>query len=159
MANDWKPEARGIPVWEGAFIVTPAGNVDGPVEEIDGTMLILRGGSTQYPAAFCGPALSHADTCAAFLRRLAIRLGCPEEVAGEGVIASVDTVIVPASCRADGLEYRSVRLFLSAGHVKREDYIDAETVWSENVEVGTDNRILALVRAWRSVGEQLKEQA
>lgn len=139
---DWKDEARGIPVWVGANLVggmvcvaphkvkagrrvygsATAARLDGyglrEVCEVDVDPFVL--------------ALDNPDTQAAYLRRLALRLGCPEEVAGEGVMF-----------------YRRGDWFVAAGP------------WEDDVPewyamVGNDDvsdRLLALVRAWRTTND------
>lgn len=162
MADLWRQEAVGIPVWEGAHVYTPTGRA------------IVTGSSAKFSARYgvYGGVhegvmqgrrtvhwrdlvlnLTEPDTRMAFLRRLAIRLGCPTAVADEGVIAFVETVTIPASRRPDGQEYRDRRLYLMAGAVRSVDYIDSPVTWTEHVSLPMDTGdiLLALVRAWKAV--------
>ena len=125
---DWKDEARGIPVWVGAFAYAGA---DGPelVEEGDVESELYR----RY-ASECLPALDNHDTQAAFLRRLALRLGCPEEVASAGVMFYAEPRSAYGTVAAGGLD--------DCG----------DWVWCRDVAPNVSDRLLALVRAWRSVG-------
>lgn len=134
---DWKDEARGIPVWEGAKAIHTGINRWPQVVALDPSLGVYAREpfESSLSTGFAGKEelildLSDPDTQAAYLRRLALRLGCPEEVAGEGVIATF--------C-GGGLQLR-------AGAARRSPY----NVWTETVDVGTDDRLLALVRAWTS---------
>lgn len=75
--------------------------------------------------------LSDLDTLAAFDRRLALRLGAPEEAVREGVIASVvdGHVVAVAGFRPDC----------------------RQPAWERGVEVRTSDGLLARVRAWKSI--------
>lgn len=153
MDNSWKEEARGIPPWPGAhvhhcllgddrtdivtWLVDKPGFENWRVESyVTGFHLDTFGGSwADVPMVL---ALDNPDTCAAFMRRLAVRLGCPEEVAEIGTMFYEErrepgTWVLAAGGRRGG----------------------AWEWWCELVSgmPGTDNRLLALVRAWRSVGD------
>lgn len=148
----WRTEAKGLPVWEGALFYDGDDEFTQVCAGVDDNRVIAGGDSWDSQPSRCTPALDNPDTFAAFLRRLAIRLGCPEEMAGEGVIAAVDEVFVPASRRSDGKDYRVTRLYIVAGFVKSKDYIDADVEWRWNADVGTPDPLLAAVRAWKGVG-------
>jgi len=155
----WRTEAHNLPLWPGAFayvprIYAPDGNAVLVQDAGDGWFYVDNDARTRCRSEVAVVALDHADTRAAFVRRLAVRLGCPAEAADEGVITFVDKVFVPAASRVDGKDYRDVRLMLMAGGTRGVDYIDDPVVWNQCVSVATDELCLALVRAWRSVEVQ-----
>jgi hypothetical protein len=81
--SSWQSCAHGIPVWPGARILF-CGSVDTCTEVYEDAVV---GTNASYsPADACVPALSNHDTRMAYLRRLAVRLGCPEEVADLGLV-------------------------------------------------------------------------
>lgn len=150
MDNDWKNEARGIPPWPGAhvhhcilgddrtdivtWLVDKPGFENWRVESyVTGFHLDTFGGSwADVPMVL---ALDNTDTCSAFVRRLAVRLGCPEEVADVGVMFYT--------------EPRSAYWTVAAGGL--DD--GGDWVWCRDVSPNVSDRLLALVRAWRSVDD------
>ena len=87
------------------------------------------------PVSRCTVALDQADTRAAFVRRLALRLGCPEQEVDECVGFCVYT---------DGG-------WLAVAGIADEDGVYP---WMHGEWAQTGDRLLALVRAWRSVEVQ-----
>ena len=159
--RSWQDEARGIPVWVGARAVTPSGGshlvlwAHWSVESAQGDsydepMAELYDLDDPIPQADLVPDLNHADTRTAFVRRLAIRLGCPEATANRGVLM----------WPSDGT-YDVLALVLTAGGHESDGRTSAPEgrgVWRVKVpldrEAYTDawkDGALALVRAWRSV--------
>lgn len=137
---DWKDEARGIPVWVGANLVggmvcVRAHDTENG-ERIYGSAAAVRldgYGLREVCEVDVDPfvlALDHPDTQAAYLRRLAIRLGCPEEVASAGVMFYAAP--------------RSAYWTVAAGGL--DDCGD--WVWCRDVAPNVSDRLLALVRAW-----------
>lgn len=104
----WQEAARGIPVWPQALTRRIAGLAD-----------VL--------------ALDNADTQAAYLRRLAVALGCPEEAAGEGV----------RFYEASGWWH------IDAGCIPHKDG-ETESWWDgpDLSDARTTDRLLALALAW-----------
>lgn len=79
------------------------------------------------------------DTLAAFDRRLALRLGAPEEAVREGVIVQLDG------------GYLSVFVGMVECRIDASDYLVPERDVAPVVDLKTDCPILARIRAWRSV--------
>lgn len=133
---DWKSEARNLPTWPGAFAYFPASEVaELVVDAGDGWAFNDSVYETRTRAELVALALDHPDTQAAYLRRLAIRLGCPEEVAGEGVTFARESASSPKWWIAAGASYGDPSRFIDV------------------VRVDTDDRLLALVRAWRMTND------
>lgn len=151
----WQEEARGIEPWRGAVGFCVRGSERTVVwvwgDEDDRQVRYAELSGEGWPASEFTPNIENPDTCAAFDRRLALRLGAPEEVVREGVIIAVDEIVVPAERRPDGVEHRRHVLCVVAGLVKRADYIDDPLEWSDTVDVDTPDPLLARVRAWWSV--------
>lgn len=91
----WQEVARdrGIPVWEGIVIVKlDDGMRLGRAQEVGDTYvnytwpLGVVGHADQASLQSLIPDLTDPDTQAAYLRRLAMALGCPKDVAGMGVV-------------------------------------------------------------------------
>lgn len=138
MDNSWKEEARGLPVWAGALVYDEDSAAVVVDEVADNGDALIDGCTCSIALARCVLALDNPDTCAAFVRRLAVRLGCPEEIAEIGTMfyktrREPGTWVLAAGGRRGG----------------------AWEWWCELVSgaSGTDNRLLALVRAWRSVAD------
>jgi hypothetical protein len=148
-ANDWREAARGIPVWSGARVIFTESATDPRLyperrgrsyagiavrERHEGVWVVgwLEGEWSDREAASLVPDLSDPDTQAAYLRRLAIMLGCPEEVAGEGV------VVYPWT------EPGWSGWIIEAGSSREEP----GGAWAWRLDLGTDDRLLALARAW-----------
>lgn len=131
---DWKSEARNLPTWPGAFAYFAASESAELVVDVgDGWAFNDSVYETRTRAELVALALDHPDTQAAYLRRLAIRLGCPEEVANAGVVFYAE----------EGYAYWTV----AAGGL--DDCGD--WVWCpEEVAPNVGDRLLALVRAWSS---------
>lgn len=134
---DWKDEAANLPLWPGCTYYT--GESPGDFDEVAQMPTLAASPATfscdgMYPGdPLSCPALDHPDTQAAYLRRLAIRLGCPEEVANAGVVFYAE----------EGYAYWTV----AAGGL--DDCGD--WVWCpEEVAPNVGDRLLALVRAWSS---------
>lgn len=133
---DWKDEARGIPVWVGAAIGRVGHGYVGTAYQV-GTVLVYvmchkdAAGVRLDWRDEAYPDLSDPDTQAAYLRRLAIRLGCPEEVANAGVMFYAEPRSAYWTAAAGGLD--------DCG----------DWVWCRDVSPNVDDRLLALVRAWR----------
>jgi hypothetical protein len=79
----------GIPVWHGAVVrwTNPA---ESAPETVTGFCDFVRGdvvhiGGRHFSPSACAPYLSDPDTCAAYVRRLALALGAPAEAVEEGV--------------------------------------------------------------------------
>ena len=148
---DWRDvlRERGVPVWRGASVVEVTSGatflcVQEPDEEggfntapdpveygYEGKRLA---GSGYVGLGDVVVNLSDPDTQPAYLRRLAVRLGCPEGVAQEGVRF-----------------YQVMRglWILDAGFV----HLSFRAQWSRGFErLGTNNRLLALALAWPKEG-------
>lgn len=142
----WQEEARGIEPWAGAAIYRTPGGYIGTAYQVG--QVLVYGAYHKDAAGFrlswhdeCVPNLSDPDTCAAFDRRLALRLGAPEEMVNRAFC-----VVVMQDPQTD-----TWILHVHAGAVSPGDYIDDLFEWHEQVRVDTDDRLLARVRAWRSV--------
>lgn len=95
--SDWRTEARGIPVWDGAAALRrhPDDTEWTPCRIVRirewGNLFYDKSGEGQ---GFTGdytfiPDLDDSDTLAAFDPRLATRLGAPEEAVRDGVLVYV----------------------------------------------------------------------
>lgn len=170
MGADWMEEGRGVlPVWPNARLID--GRVVLAIDRIvytyvpNDVLLLSFGASsvgehfdssgstarlTGTPPHLLPPIdLADPDVCAALDRRLALRLGAPEEAVREGVVACC---VFPDGRRPRGTK-PSV-LYVGAGVDFIEGYAGASVpspVWSKDVPVDTDDPILARVRAWKSV--------
>lgn len=141
VSAEWQSEARGIPMWSGAhtlggmICVQPHSVVDGKrvygsasavyLDDYDGLQEVCEVDVDPFVVD-----LGHLDTQAAFRRRLAVRLGCPEDLANQGVVV-----------------YRRRAWFICAGPLEMDAHEWCKCMGYEDV----DNRLLALVRAWCSV--------
>lgn len=150
MAENWKDEAANLPLWPGCTYYT--GESPDDLNEVAQmpTLSASPGTFTHeglYPGdPLAAPALDDPDTRAAFTRRLALRLGCPEEAANEGVtfyrggpgwiIAAGQPAVIRGSDTCSW--YAEVA----------PDIVTPE--W-EGWDDGEPARLVALVRAWRSV--------
>jgi hypothetical protein len=162
-AIDWREAARGIPVWEGALALFDRRTGWWPgrcLDVADAAFLDLpsghRGSRTPCEAITRWmdgggeiiPDLSDPDTQPGYLRRLAIELGCPEEVAAEGA----SFLYTPDPYRAPD-SYGLGTWAIVAG--LRPTVFDDngprpafESEWERSLKLGTDDRLLALARAW-----------
>lgn len=155
--STWQEEAVGIVPWIGAQIVNDNGDVGIQVEEpnSEGWFNVMRIPAQWDLVGFCVaralpgedppfigsvPNLEDPDTLAAFDRRLALRLGAPEDAVREGVVFFQEgsTWI----CAAGGYLGET-----RAGHnvARLRWYHDAG--WLD----GATDTLLARVRAWKSV--------
>lgn len=86
----WPDYARGIPLWHGAAFYTLNDTYAAALctgwRRLAGKGRCVVSDTAVYPEKECFPALDKPDTQAAYLRRLAIRLGCPEDAAEAGVM-------------------------------------------------------------------------
>ena len=133
--NDWMDEAQGIEPWTGAVLLG------------GGRCICLRGVVAGYDDPLWGhpdsarvpcrvedappPDLRDADTLAAFDRRLALRLGAPEEAVREGVLFF--------RCPDEGSRCWEV----VAGH-----HAWTVALTDDDFEI-PDDSLLARVRAWK----------
>jgi len=155
VSESWQSVARGIPVWAGARVnvegsdglgrcvdvwvgvkgsTDPEGN-SAPLVWVARNDLSDADGCDTVAPADCGPDLSDADTQASYLRRLAIRLGCDEQAAGEGVVF------------AD----RHTGWAIMAGSWCWDSTGGCVMAWERLVAAGEPDRLLALSRAWSEV--------
>lgn len=132
----WRDEAKGLPVWEGALFYDDDSGFKRVCTSVDTQYVYFNGDECMSRASVCTPALDNPDTFAAFLRRLAIRLGCPEEVAAGGVAFSRRgpfAWVVYAGWNPASWGW----------------------AWAVGVTFGddkmTDDRLLAAVQAWKGV--------
>ncbi len=135
---DWKEEARGIPVWAGALFYDGDSAFTRICDDAEHGMVLFCDGACA-PAKRCAVALDNPDTRAAFVRRLAIRLGASEKAAAEGVRFY--------------WEGANEEWTLEAGYY-HQWYATFEPKDGFPVGVNGDSgelSLLALVRAWRSV--------
>lgn len=150
IAADWKTEARGLPVWPGAFVVHGEES-DGPAEDYAADTVCIRDGMTFWPAEECSPDLANPDTLAAFDRRLALRLGAPEEAVAQGVIVRLVPVGDPPPWPRFVGDRGGMVLDMMAG--LRDQSFDAPVAaWTYRDHHG-DDPLTARVRAWRSVAD------
>lgn len=150
-APDWREEARRIPVWPFVRTIARHKFEDGDGEwdpEWEPSFVVLAtiessgdvlawfpdDPSQVFTTALSDDTCQHVidltdpDTLAAFDRRLAIRLGAPREATREGVAIHVG----------------KGRLQVLAG-------VESRTTVTGAPFVGTDDPLLARVRAWNSV--------
>ena len=139
MAESWQDEARGIPVWAGAKAVHTGINGWPQVVVLDPALGTFAREPFEWTHAvnFASegelfPDLTDPDTRAAFVRRLALRLGAAEEQVDECVGFRVHT---------DGG-------WSAVAGIADEDGVYP---WMHSGWAQTADRLLALVRAWRSV--------
>lgn len=128
----WRDEAKGLPVWPGALFYDGDDHFTSVCSSTGDGCVKSNGDEVHALAARCIPALDNPDTFAAFLRRLAIRLGCPEDVAAGGV-----------------LFYRRGVWTICAGP---SDWETGVPEWVEESGGNGDDCLLAAVRAWKGVG-------
>ena len=138
---DWRDvlRERGVPVWVGARVQCGADRASwGTVVDTGDNVVTVRHWATRSEVEAekhdCLLFLDDPDTQPAYLRRLAVRLGCPEEVVQEGVRF-----------------YQVMRglWILDAGFV----HLSFRAQWSHGFErLGTNNRLLALALAWPKEG-------
>lgn len=153
---DWKREAVGIEPWAGAVVCDPnapsrfariVGLGWGPLGAGDGWRIRENDGTEKSASrGYFIPDLSDPDTLAAFDRRLALRLGAPEEAVREGVMFIY----------ADAAHGLDAYWTIAAGEPNwnLEDWSwDVVFGLSERhrPSLGTDDPLLARVRAWNSV--------
>ena len=143
----WKDKAKRIPVWEGARFTC----MDGP-QRVERICLGIteQGSVVAEDGVFASDRVTldllHADTCAAYLRRLAIARGCPEDIARQGVI------FYPS----DG-DYYDTTFFMKAGatHATDAHLRPRGTEWRTSFKLGhgafhawDTNPYVALALAW-----------
>lgn len=137
----WQEAAKGIPVWEGCLATDGDGD-NWRILETGGRFYVAR---IRHPR--CGnvcegrpidlvPDLTDPDTRAAYIRRLAVALGCPEEVADQEV------AFRPCPNRAGWWH-------VYAGHPGSDEDGPFVSGWvSATLMPETTNRDLALALAW-----------
>lgn len=137
MNHDWTDDARKIPPWVGAKVCLLGRRIPFLVSQITrtGAWVVHRDyAGVEHHALFEDirhVALEDPDTQAAYLRRLAIRWGCPLDLVSVGVVF----------VRSPGDPWR-----LLAGDLEA-DVGDAGR-WSVTLLDRQDDRLLALARAW-----------
>lgn len=133
MTTTWQEEARGIEPWPPTWIVPGRKVGEGPFATFEQTGRPIFTGPWYKPDADGRAlvALDDPDVLAAFDRRLARRLGAPEEHVKDGAVVFTSA---GQCCLRAGLGR----------------FID-DWEWRADVTVDTDDPLLARVRAWRSV--------
>ena len=151
---DWKNEALGaLPVWPGALFYddrdlrdrwgapVPAGpNKPQVCVGVEGRRVLSQGGLLTTPLACCVLALDSPDTRVAFVRRLALQLGCPEPLVDVGVMVYP---LGPQGCW----------VFAAGGRT------ELGWAWSAMAKVETDDPLVALVRAWKIMDTPTPDEA
>ena len=139
--TDWREAARGIPVWEGAAawfegkrwrVTRLWPSVDGGEDRASLECLDGSGDGEIPPISDVVPDLADPDTRAAYDRRLALALGCPEAYADAGV-------------RFYSMGYVTVHRWTIDAGVRPHRY-DSE--WEQTVHADTDDPLLARALAW-----------
>lgn len=152
VSDDWREEAKGIPVWAPSCALCPSLPYEACVVTMttdDGRAETDRWGD--WEMADLIPDLEQHDTLAAFDRRLALRLGAAESAATEGVIFCL---VSP------GTDEAGWRLMVGQSLPGRRHVVGEWPVVPVDIGFGpesvphalrTADPLLARVRAWRSV--------
>lgn len=139
--TDWREAARGIPVWEGAAMLwrelasewEPNPRWRSARSEGFGNYgWVAYGDNSLVPQDRAIPDLADPDTRAAYDRRLALALGCPEEHANVGV-----------RFRHEG-NFGGHAWTIDAG--ARPHRYDSE--WERTARIATADPLLARALAW-----------
>ena len=145
--TDWREAARGIPVWEGAAawfegkrwrVTRLWPSMDGHEDRASLECLDGSGDGEIPPIRHAVPDLADPDTRAAYDRRLALALGCPEAYADVGVRFRRLSSLSP-----------SAGWIVEAGH-DEHDFYDGPAWTSEPRTVAADaeDPLLARALAW-----------
>lgn len=154
---NWQDVVRkhNIPVWPGAHVRERDDTAAGIVLNVRGDRLDVwvngfhvEADDGAWHASDCVLDLEHPETRAGYLYRLAVRLGCPKEVAAEGVVAHIDR---PGPSWHEPHRAPPLYLLIGAGRPYRarsEHDTNEPHSWWKGIKVETEDVLLALARAW-----------